>query len=97
MTDVINDLNYIQIVFFRCLYIAHTYLLTKRWKEATALYEKVVFYAEEAISQYEQLPNEPKHISKIQSLIIQAQGHMYTAHASYLLGRCNVAYILIQP
>lgn len=70
---------------YRCLYIAHSYLLTKKWKEATALYERVVTYAEQAIALYKQLANEEKQISEVQQLIVQAQGHMYTAHASYLL------------
>ena len=42
----------------RCLYIAHSYLLTKKWKEATALYERVLKYADEAISLYKKLPDE---------------------------------------
>ncbi|XP_028395566.1 signal recognition particle subunit SRP68-like [Dendronephthya gigantea] len=69
----------------RCLYIAHSYLVSKKWKEATALYERVLKYAEEASSLYGKLPNEQERISEIGELTAQAQGHMYAAHASYLL------------
>lgn len=41
----------------RCLYVAHSCLLNKRWKEATALYERVLKYCGEAISLHEKVPN----------------------------------------
>ena len=53
------------MVVFRCLYIAHSYLLTKRWKEATAIYERVVVYAEQAIELYQQAPS-----NKVRSSLI---------------------------
>lgn len=44
-----------ECAFSRCFYIGRTCEQAKRWKEALALYEKVLSYAKESLKAYEKV------------------------------------------
>ncbi|WAQ97375.1 SRP68-like protein, partial [Mya arenaria] len=73
---------------FRCFYIAQSYVSARKWKEAIALYGRVLEYAQEAVDQYKRLARsslykaEQEHLS---GLITEADGLQYSSHASAIL------------
>lgn len=48
------------ILFFRCFFIAQSYVLVKKWSEALVLYERVLKYAKEVQSKAKSLNNSLK-------------------------------------
>lgn len=70
---------------YRCLYVAHSYLLAKKWREAVSLYNRVLSHATSAVTHFHEINSHPQAISSLQGLMSQAQGFKCSAHASCIL------------
>ncbi|KAM7429566.1 signal recognition particle subunit srp68 [Porites harrisoni] len=76
----------------RCLFVAHSYLFSKKWPEAVSLYARVVSHASSAITHLQELDSiESQAINSLQELISQARGFKCSAHASHILEKEEVA------
>ena len=42
-------------VLFRCLFVAHSYLLAKKWREAVSLYNRVLSHATSAVTHFQEI------------------------------------------
>ncbi|XP_045214058.2 signal recognition particle subunit SRP68-like [Mercenaria mercenaria] len=73
---------------FRCFYIAQSYGVAKKWKEAIGLYDRVLHYAQEAIQKYKQLSRGSLYKADqtgLEELIKEADSLKYSCHASSIL------------
>ena len=52
----------------RCFFIAKTYEAAKKWREATALYERVLSYVDEAIKSYKAVRGSPIPVAKVKCI-----------------------------
>ncbi|XP_067044030.1 signal recognition particle subunit SRP68-like [Acropora muricata] len=72
----------------RCLFVAHSYLLAKKWREAVSLYTRVLGHANSAVAHFQEMnPHQNQVISSLQELISQTRGFKCSAYASSLLER----------
>ena len=53
------------ILFCRCYYIGQSYEVTKKWKEAIGLYDRVLDYCNNALDGFKQLPKDHQYLYKV--------------------------------
>ncbi|EDO32726.1 predicted protein, partial [Nematostella vectensis] len=70
---------------YRCFYIAHSYLLAKKWREAAVLYDRVTSHANSAVSHFRECQNFQSQASRLQDLASLSRGSKCSAHASSIL------------
>ncbi|XP_022780603.1 signal recognition particle subunit SRP68-like [Stylophora pistillata] len=75
----------------RCLYVAHSYFLGKKWREAMSLYNHVLILASSAITHFQEFNSLVQVISSLQELLSQAQGFKCSAYASCILENEDVS------
>ncbi|XP_077979719.1 signal recognition particle subunit SRP68-like [Glandiceps talaboti] len=74
---------------FRCFYVAQSFTVAKKWVEASALYERVLFYGDIAEDQLKmsssKSSNNKELEKKLEDLIKLVKGLKYSVHASAIL------------
>ncbi|XP_070579541.1 LOW QUALITY PROTEIN: signal recognition particle subunit SRP68-like [Ptychodera flava] len=73
---------------FRCYYVAQSFYIAKKWVETSALYERVLFYGDQAVNQMKMSSGKTsnKELSKkLEELIKLVKGLKYSVHASAIL------------
>ncbi|XP_068732077.1 signal recognition particle subunit SRP68-like [Montipora capricornis] len=76
----------------RCLFVAHSYLLAKKWREALSLFTRVLSHAASAVTHFQEInPPQTQVINNLQELISQTRGFKCSTYASYILEREVVA------
>ncbi|KAJ7390150.1 signal recognition particle subunit srp68 [Desmophyllum pertusum] len=75
----------------RCLFVAHSYLLAKKWREAVSLYNRVLSHATSAVTHFQEISLLTQVISSLEELMSQARGFKCSAHAFCILEKEIVA------
>ncbi|XP_033097462.1 signal recognition particle subunit SRP68-like [Anneissia japonica] len=72
---------------FRCFYLAQSYASVKKWRETSALYERVVTYITEAEETFKKIRTKPTKadLDELKELLETVKGLKYSAHASSIL------------
>jgi len=72
----------------RCMYVAYSYQVAKRWQESAALYERVLNYADASLKAWKNIPDseeKSKAIQDLNDLKQQVEGKKYGLHAASIL------------
>ncbi|XP_038068371.1 signal recognition particle subunit SRP68-like [Patiria miniata] len=71
---------------FRCFYLAQSYTASKKWREASALYERVLKHIETATKEFKKVKGKTKNeLSVLKDLTQKVNGLKYSAHALSIL------------
>merc|ERR1712136_467678 len=72
----------------RCMYVAYSYQVAKRWQESAALYERVLNHADASLKAWKNIPDseeKSKAIQDLNDLKQQVEGKKYGLHAASIL------------
>ncbi|XP_022089362.1 signal recognition particle subunit SRP68-like [Acanthaster planci] len=71
---------------FRCFYLAQSYTASKKWREASALYERVLKHIETANKEFKRVKGKTKNeLAELKHLTQKVNGLKYSAHALSIL------------
>jgi len=88
-TKLIDTVNAQELTYksFRCYYSAETYVSLKKWKEALALYDKVLNYASTALKSLEKLTDSVLEnlVQKLNDLCRKVEGLKFSIFAKSIL------------
>jgi len=62
-SNIRSKIEYFLVIEFcisRCLFVAHSYLLGKKWREAVSLYDRVLSHATSAVTHFQEINSHPQ-------------------------------------
>ncbi|XP_078621495.1 signal recognition particle subunit SRP68-like [Branchiostoma floridae x Branchiostoma japonicum] len=70
---------------YRSFYIAKSYAVSQKWKEAVALYDQALVQGKTALGLYASLPDSAERIAELEGLVAEVHANKSSSHASCIL------------
>ncbi|XP_019613949.1 PREDICTED: signal recognition particle subunit SRP68-like [Branchiostoma belcheri] len=70
---------------YRSFYIAKSYAVSQKWKEAVALYDQALVQGKTALGLYASLPDSADRIAELEGLVAEVHANKSSSHASCIL------------
>ncbi|CAH1249687.1 SRP68 [Branchiostoma lanceolatum] len=70
---------------YRSFYIAKSYAVGQKWKEAVALYDQALVQGKTALGLYASLPDSAERIAELDGMVAEVHANKSSAHASCIL------------